>query len=160
MLDQEVFKAVLGRWASGVTIVTSRAEGKIHGMTVSAFSSVSLEPPLVLVCADKSSITNELIEKSGIYAVHILSKEQQELSNKFASKKDEHRRFEGINCSTMVTGAPVLPDCLAVLDCTVVAAHDAGDHIVYVGRVEDATNLDVTPLLYYQGAYRDFSSEE
>lgn len=160
MLDEEVFKAVLGRWASGVTIVTSTAGERVHGMTVSAFSSVSLDPPLVLVCADKSSITHELIEESGVYAAHILAKEQTALSNKFASKKDEHRRFEGIDWSTMETGAPILPGCLAVLDCRVTAGHDAGDHIVYIGRVVEAKYEDKAPLLYYQGSYREFLPKE
>jgi flavin reductase (DIM6/NTAB) family NADH-FMN oxidoreductase RutF len=157
MVDADVFKAVLGRWASGVTIVTSAARERIHGMTVSAFSSVSLDPPLVLVCADKTSITNELIAESGVYAAHILSDDQQALSNKFASKKDEHRRFEDVDWKTMKTGAPILPGCLAVLDCRVTDGHDAGDHIVYVGYVEAAQYDDEAPLVYYEGAYRDLA---
>ena len=159
MIDGDQFRAVLGRWASGVTIVTSAEDSRVHGMTVSAFSSVSLDPPLVLVCADKASITNELIEKSGFYAAHILSDAQQALSNKFASKKDEHRRFEGIDWKTLVTGAPILPGCSAVLDCTVFSAHDAGDHIVYVGQVEAIEQSEQAPLVYYQGAYRDLAEK-
>ena len=90
------FRSAIARWGSGVAIVTSASGNRIHGMTVSAFSSVSLDPPLVLVCADKSSNTLGLIHEGQIFAVNILSSGQRELSNKFASKKDEHRRFEGV----------------------------------------------------------------
>jgi flavin reductase (DIM6/NTAB) family NADH-FMN oxidoreductase RutF len=159
MIDADQFRTALGQWASGVTIVTSAEESRVHGMTVSAFSSVSLDPPLVLVCADKSSITNELIEKSGVYAAHILASGQQDLSNKFASKKDEHRRFEGIDWKTLATGAPILPGCLAVLDCRVSGAHDAGDHIVYVGLVEAIELEEQEPLVYFQGAYRELGKK-
>jgi len=151
------FRAALSRWASGVTIVTSAAGGRVHGMTVSAFSSVSLDPPLVLVCADKTSDTLGVIEKSGVFAANLLSAEQQALSNRFASKKDEHRRFEGLDWRAGVTGSPILPGVLAALDCRVVAAHDAGDHLIYVGRVESVEVSPGEPLLYFAGAYRAFS---
>jgi flavin reductase (DIM6/NTAB) family NADH-FMN oxidoreductase RutF len=148
MIDADQFRTALGQWASGVTIVTSAEESRVHGMTA-----------LVLVCADKSSITNELIEKSGVYAAHILASGQQDLSNKFASKKDEHRRFEGIDWKTLATGAPILPGCLAVLDCRVSGAHDAGDHIVYVGLVEAIELEEQEPLVYFQGAYRELGKK-
>ena len=86
------FRSALSRWASGVTIVTSAAGGRIHGMTVSAFASVSLDPPLVLVCADRTSDTLAVIEASGVFAANVLSAGQQALSNRFATKKDEHLR--------------------------------------------------------------------
>lgn len=153
-VSSELFRRALGRWASGVAIVTSRAGERIHGMTVSAFSSVSLDPPLVLVCADKTSDTYALIAEAGFFAVNILAAEQRELSDRFASKKDEHRRFEGLETHTAVTGAPLLPGCLAHIDCRVVATHDAGDHVIYVGRVE-AIREDASrqPLLHFQGGY-------
>ncbi len=148
------FRDVLGRWASGVTIVTSRAGDRVHGMTVSAFSSVSLDPPLVLVCADKSSDTCALIAESGVFAVNILASEQDALSQRFATQRDEHRRFEGLALESAVTGSPLLPG-LASLDCTLVGSHDAGDHVIYVGRVEALRRFtDGEPLLYYCGAYR------
>lgn len=150
----EHFRAALGRWASGVTIVTAAAGDRIHGMTVSAFSSVSLEPPLVLVCADKSSNTLEVIEAGGCFAVHVLRAGQEALSNRFASKKEEHRRFEGVEWQVGATGAPLLPGVLATLDCRVVAAHDAGDHVIYVGAVESAEVCEGEPLVYYETAYR------
>lgn len=157
-VSPEQFRSVLGRWATGVTIVTSRAGERIHGMTVSAFSSVSLDPPLVLVCADKSSDTYRLIAEAGCFAVNILASGQQELSNRFASKRDEHRRFDGLETTTAVTGAPLLPGCLAHLDCTLAATHDAGDHVIYVGRVA-AVDGDGSqePLLYFRGGYRQLA---
>lgn len=152
-LVEAEFKIALGRWASGVTIVTSAAEDQIHGMTVSAFCSVSLDPPLILVCADKASITNQLIQKSGIFAANILSEDQDNLSNRFASKKDEHRRFEGVTWNIGATGAPIISNCSAVLDCRVTANHDGGDHVIYIGHVESIEINELNPLVYYQGAY-------
>src|SRR5512134_3650827 len=150
----EEFRSALARWGSGVAIVTAAAAGKIHGMTVSAFASVSLDPPLVLVCADKSSNTLGVIEEGRVFAVNILCSAQRDLSNKFASKKDEHLRFQGVAWRAGATGAPILEGALAALDCRVVAAHDAGDHVIYVGRVEAVEMGQGEPLVYYGGAYR------
>jgi flavin reductase (DIM6/NTAB) family NADH-FMN oxidoreductase RutF len=155
------FKRVLSRWTTGVTVVTARAGERIHGMTVSAFTEASLQPPLVLVCADKASHTHPVIAEGGVFAVNILASEQAELSNRFASKHDEFRRFEGVSWDTAVTGAPLLAGALAALDCRVVAAHDAGDHVVYVGEVQ-AVRLDAErqPLLYHGGRYGRFRPTE
>jgi flavin reductase (DIM6/NTAB) family NADH-FMN oxidoreductase RutF len=150
----DAFKRALREWASGVTIVTSRCGDVVHGMTVSAFASVSLDPPLVLVCADKTSNTFGVIARGGVFAAHVLASEQQALSNRFASKVDEDRRFEGLEWRAGVTGAPILPGAVAVLDCRVVGAHDAGDHVIYVGRVEDVQLGEGEPLVYHRGAYR------
>ena len=148
------FRSALARWGSGVAIVTAAAGDRIHGMTVSAFSSVSLDPPLVLVCADKTSNTLGVIHEGGVFAVNILAAGQRELSNKFASKTDEHLRFEGVAWRPGRTGAPILEGALAALDCRVEAAHDAGDHVIYVGRVEAVEVTHGEPLVYFGGAYR------
>ena len=153
----ELFWAALGDWASGVTIVTSRNASGIHGMTVSAFASVSLDPPLVLVCADKSSDTHGVIADSGVFAVNLLTQDQQALSNKFAASKDEHLRFEGVAWSERETGAPLLDEALASLDCSVQAAHDAGDHVIYVGEVLAVERREGEALLYYRSRYRALS---
>ncbi len=150
----EDFKHALRRWPSGVTIVTARSGDTIHGMTVSAFSSVSLDPPLVLVCADKASNTHPVIAEGRVFAAHVLAAGQEALSHRFASKADEWRRFEGIDWKPGATGAPILPGALAVLDCRVVADHDAGDHVIYVGRVEDVRLAEAEPLLWFGGRYR------
>ncbi len=154
-VDAESFKRALGSWASGVTIVTSQHDGERLGMTVSAFSSVSLAPPLVLVCADKGSNTNALIQKSGSFTVNVLAAGQDALSNLFADKKREAVRFDGLDCRTGATGCPRIPGVLAVLDCRVHEAVDAGDHWVYIGAVEAAEiAADKQPLVYHRGAYK------
>jgi flavin reductase (DIM6/NTAB) family NADH-FMN oxidoreductase RutF len=159
-VGEERFRAALSVWATGVTIVTARAGDEIHGMTVSDFAGVSLRPPLVLVCAEKTSNTLKVIEKGGNFAVNILAAGQDALSNRFASKKDEFRRFEGLDCATAVTGAPLIPGALVSLDCRVAAAHDAGDHVIFVGAVEEVVQREAEPLLHWARAYRSLASRE
>lgn len=156
-IDPELFKRLFASWATGVTIVTSREGERVHGMTASAFTEVSLEPPLVLFCADKSTITNELIQAAGVFCVSILAEGQEALSNKFASKKDEFRRFEGLDCASGATGCPRIPGALAWMDCRVVQAVDAGDHFVYIGEIAAAEVTDQAPLLHFRSAYRKFA---
>lgn len=153
----EAFKAAMSAWATGVTVVTSRHGDRIHGMTVSDFCGVSLDPPLVLVCADKSSNTLELIEKARLFAVNVLAADQDALSDRFASRKDEHRRFEGLDWRELETGAPILPGAVASFDCRLEAAHDAGDHVIYVGRVAEVAVRDAAPLVYFGGRYGDLA---
>lgn len=156
-VSADEFKQVCAQWASGVAIVTARSGEKVHGMTVSAFSSVSLEPPLVLICAEKTTNTLPLIEESRVFAVNVLAAGQEALSTRFASKKDEWLRFEGLDWETGATGAPVLPGTQACLDCRVVATHEAGDHLIYVGAVEWARVDDERePLLYFGHRYGSF----
>jgi len=152
-VDVVELKQVLAQRASGVAIVTARAGDSIHGMTVSAFAEVSLVPPLVLVCADKTSHTHPVIERGGVFALNVLAAEQRELSDRFASKRDEERRFVGLGYDTGVTGAPLLRGTLATLDCRVRAAHDAGDHVIYVGEVVDLRRSQREPLVYWGGDY-------
>jgi 3-hydroxy-9,10-secoandrosta-1,3,5(10)-triene-9,17-dione monooxygenase reductase component len=162
-ISKDALKDAFSRWATGVTIVTARSGDRILGMTVSAFTEVSLEPPLVLVCADKTSNTHPLIAESQAFAVHILRRGQEKLSNLFASKKDEHRRFDGLEHKSGATGAPLLPGTLATFDCRVRNAHDAGDHIIYVGEVVDLRlgELDDSasggPLMFYGREYRSLT---
>jgi flavin reductase (DIM6/NTAB) family NADH-FMN oxidoreductase RutF len=154
-INAEEFKAALGLRASGVSIVTSRAGDEIHGMTMTDFAGVSLSPPLALICADKSANTLKLIQKGGNFAINLLARGQDALSNKFASKKEEWTRFEGLACGRAVTGAPLIPGALASLDCVVTAQHDAGDHVVVVGQIEAVVRGGgAEPLLYYGGAYK------
>ena len=155
-IDADEFRVAMGSWPSGVTIVTSRAGEKIHGMTVSDFSGVSLDPPLALVCAAKSSVTTGVIEEGRCFGVNILRFDQDALSNKFASKKDEFKRFDGVETFEAITGAPLLRDALVNLDCRVVATHDAGDHLVFVGEIEEAHVGDGEPLLFFRGGYGRF----
>jgi flavin reductase (DIM6/NTAB) family NADH-FMN oxidoreductase RutF len=158
-VSAEDFKAAMSQWATGVTVVTARAGDAVHGMTVSDFCGVSLRPPLVLVCADKSSNTHALIGRGGAFAANVLAAGQEALSNRFASKVDEWRRFEGLACESAATGAPLIPGALVSFDCRVEAAHEAGDHVIYVGRVEAIVRGAGRPLVYWRGAYRALAAE-
>ncbi len=152
------FKAAMSRWATGVTIVTARAGEQIHGMTASDFAGVSLDPPLVLVCADRSANTLGVVLEGGCYCVNVLAADQTELSNRFASKKHEWERFDGLDCEQGPTGAPMIPGALVSLDCRLEANHDAGDHVILVGRVEQIVQREGEPLLYYGGSYRSLGT--
>jgi flavin reductase (DIM6/NTAB) family NADH-FMN oxidoreductase RutF len=152
-INPDEFKNTLATWPSGVSIVTSRHGDRVHGMTVSAFCSVSLDPPLVLVCADTASDTHPLIREGRRFAVSILSEGQEELARRFASDEDVHRRFEGLDCPLGVTRCPHIPGAVATLDCRVVQAVEAGDHVIYVGEVVAAGATERRPLLYHRRAY-------
>jgi flavin reductase (DIM6/NTAB) family NADH-FMN oxidoreductase RutF len=125
---------------------------------VSDFSGVSLDPPLAVVCAAKSSVTTGLIKEGQCFGVNVLRVSQDSLSNKFASKKDEFKRFEGVETFEAITGAPLIRDALVNLDCRVVAIHDAGDHVLCVGEIEEAHVSDGEPLLFFRGGYGRFES--
>lgn len=153
-VSSEDFKASLGCRATGVSIVTSRHGDEIHGMTVSDFTSISLDPPLVLVSASETTNTLELILKGHCFALNILGASQQELANVFSSKEREDTRFDGLEYDTAVTGSPLLPDAKVNLDCTLVTTHVAGDHVLCIGQVEHVAIREVEPLVYYQGRYR------
>ncbi len=156
-IEADTFRRTLSRWTTGVTIVTSQYGGLVHGMTVSSFASLSLAPPLVLICAARSSNTHELIQKGRTFAVSILAQGQEDLSTRFASKEEEDRRFEGLECTVGPTGCPRIPGAVATLDCRVVQEEEAGDHIIYVGEVVDTTVTDRDPLVYHHGAYRELA---
>jgi flavin reductase (DIM6/NTAB) family NADH-FMN oxidoreductase RutF len=154
-IEREQFKAALRRWASGVTIVTTECGGQRFGLTASAFSSVSIDPPLVLVCPDRRSKTLPFLRMSGVFTVNLLASDQDSLSERFATSGNERLRFEGLVCSTGKTGAPRLPGALVALDCRTVSLHDAGDHVICVGEVMDAdVSAPGAPLVYYDGRYR------
>jgi flavin reductase (DIM6/NTAB) family NADH-FMN oxidoreductase RutF len=153
-IGDDDFKLCMGSWVSGVTILTTRSGEQIHGMTVSDFSGASLSPPLVTVCCSKDSVTTGLIAEGKCFAVNVLAADQQELSNRFASKKYEDVRFEGLDYSTAKTGAPLIRGALARMDCKLEATHDAGDHVIYVGQIVAAEVEEREPLVYWNGAYR------
>ena len=151
-LDPDSFRAVLGRFASGVTVVTSRgSDGRDAGMTVSAFCSVSLEPPLVLVCIAREASLHPLLREGLPLAVNILAAGQEALSRRFSGP--DPNRFEGIGFVRGQHGVALLDDVLAHLECRVRALHEAGDHTIVVGHVESAVVHPDRPLLYYRGGY-------
>lgn len=150
-LDQDAFRAVLGRFASGVTIVTVLgANGRDYGMTVSAFSSVSLEPPLVMVCIGEEASLKPMIAEATHYGVSILASDQEPLSRRFAAHGE---RFDGIGFIRGENGMALIDGALAFMECRIVARHRAGDHTVVIGEVEAASVADARPLLYYRGGY-------
>lgn len=153
-IDQ--FKSSLSVWASGVCVITYASSDKKGGVTVSSFSSVSLEPPLVLFCLAKDSSAKEAIENAGNFAVNILSVEQKQISADFASGSlDKAAVLEGLNPETLTTGAPILRDSLASLDCKVNQCIEAGDHWIFIGLVEAVVTKEGSPLLYFNRNYRE-----
>ena len=148
------FRDALRTWASGVTVVTAKAGERMHGMTVSAFSSVSADPPLVLVCANRGSKTHEIIQQGGRFAVNILAADQAHVSNTFSSKTLEDERFDHIEWKEGTTDTPLIVGAVANLECEVQSAHQEGSHTIYIGLVKAVHASDQDPLLYFSGAYR------
>ena len=152
-LDPDSYRSVLGRFASGITVVTARdATGRDVGMTASAFCSVSLHPPLVQVCVDRKASMFDALMHASRFGINILAAEQEALSRRFAAIESSHR-FDGIGYERGESGVVLLDDALAHLECTTVARHEAGDHMIFIGEVERATARDARPLLYYRGGY-------
>ncbi|GAC1639850.1 MAG: hypothetical protein NVS4B2_29320 [Chloroflexota bacterium] len=155
------FRDAVGAFATGVTVITTRGADEPYGMTANAFSSVSLDPPLVLVCVIKGTDGAESIERNGIFAVNMLSHEQEPISRYFASRSRPRGpdAFAEISHAHAATGSPILDDASAYLDCQLYASHDAGDHVIFIGEVMAiGTNSDRPPLLYHGGKYRNLES--
>lgn len=162
MFSGKEFRSTLGAFATGVTVITTRGDEHDYGMTATAFSSVSLDPPLVLVCVITSNEGAELIPRNGVFAVNILSHDQEPISNYFASRSRPRGRdaFAEVPHRTEVTGSPVLDGVVAFLDCRLVTTHEEGDHLVFVGEVL-ALGLDpeAKPLIFHGGGYRKLHVE-
>ena len=155
-VSSEAYRNALRHFPSGVTVVTIRADDTIHGLTVSAFASVSPEPPLIMVAIDHRHSAYNMFETEGaVFAVNILHQDQMELSNRFAWLKDEDRFNEG-EWESATTGAPILAGALAWLDCTVYARYPAGTHTIYIGEVQDSDTPrpEEPPLIYWNRGYR------
>jgi flavin reductase (DIM6/NTAB) family NADH-FMN oxidoreductase RutF len=153
MITNEEFRAALGRFASGVTVITTRdAAGKPHGLTVSAFCSLSAEPPLILACIHKQTTSHSAFFEREAFVVNILGEDQQHVSRQFAEPAID--KFNGTVFSENEDGLPKLEDCLVTLDCRVVEAHDGGDHTIIIGAIERAEIGQGRPLIYFYGNYR------
>lgn len=147
------FRAALSRFASGVTVVTTKdAAGKTFGITVSAFCSVSLEPPLVLICIEKTTGSHHAFEQSGRFTVNILAEAQSQLSDHFASLLDD--KFSSIDHAVDEHGIPLLTSSLATLQCSLFKSLDGGDHSIFLGLVEHVSVRDAGPLVYFKSNYR------
>ena len=156
-ISKDEFRAALGRFASGVTVVTTRDnENRLHGITVSAFCSVSLEPPLILVCIDKEAGSHYAFEQSRAFVVNILREDQQYLSDRFASQLSD--KFDGVKYRAGIEQLPVLEDVLVNLECRLVNAHDNGDHTIYIGEIVVSSVNEGKPLIYFQGDYGKLGS--
>lgn len=152
-LDPDSFRSVLGRFASGITVITSiDAEGRDVGMTASAFSSVSLQPPLIQVCVDRAASMFDALLHAERFGVSVLAAEQEALSRRFAAVDSSHR-FDGIGYSRGDNGVVLLDDALAHIECRMASKMEAGDHMIFIGEVERANARDARPLLYYRGGY-------
>jgi flavin reductase (DIM6/NTAB) family NADH-FMN oxidoreductase RutF len=151
-VDQAQFRQLLGRFATGVTVLTARdADGRPHGMTANSLASVSLEPPLVLLSIDHAAAMHELLTTGPAFAINILSSTQETLSRRFAQEREE--RFDGVGYQDSPRGLILLDGALAHLECERVATHEAGDHTILVGLVVAGAANEGRPLCYFRGGY-------
>jgi 4-nitrophenol 2-monooxygenase / 4-nitrocatechol 4-monooxygenase, reductase component len=151
VVEQQVFRDVIGRFASGVTVITTTADGAPFGTTASAVSSLSMDPPMILVCLNKTSETGRAVAQAGVFGVNILAEGQEELAYKFARKGSD--KFDGVAVATGQTGVPLLTDGLANLECQVAESVTGGTHTVLLARVAVAQGRDGAPLTYFRGQF-------
>jgi flavin reductase (DIM6/NTAB) family NADH-FMN oxidoreductase RutF len=152
-MDDAQFKLAMSHFASGVTIVTTEHEGKAFGMTVAAFSSLSLHPPLILVCIEKMVKTHDAIAGAGTFGVSILNSKQADVSNRFASRAED--KFAGTEVVRGELGVPLIAGALTRLECRLTNRLDGGDHSIFIGEVVDAATEEGEPLVYYRSGYRE-----
>jgi flavin reductase (DIM6/NTAB) family NADH-FMN oxidoreductase RutF len=158
-LDPRSFRKALGCFATGITVITTltpESKGPV-GVTVSAFSSLSLDPPLVLFCLGNGTSSMEAFKTFGHFCINILSEHQRDLSIRFASRSED--KWQGAAWSAGSNGAPVLPGCLATLECSLVNVVDGGDHQIFIGKVEKMKHQEGgSPLVYFRGSYMEPAS--
>ena len=147
------FKLAMAHFASGVTIVTTEHAGKPYGMTVASFASLSLHPPLVLVCVERSVKTHDAVIAAGHFGVSILAADQTALSNRFASRVDD--KFEGVAVELGELGVPLIANAITALECRLHSQLSGGDHTIFVGEVESLRTRGGAPLLYFRSGYHE-----
>lgn len=150
------FRAAMRRFPTGVTIVTTVVKGKPYGFTANAFTSVSIDPPTILICVNRQASAHPMISQSSIFCVNILAREQVEIARRFADPALRSARFEGIATHAAATGAPVIDDVLAFVDCELAEEQTAGTHTIFLGTVVATGVRDGDPLGYYNADYRNF----
>ena len=152
-VSPDLFREALSRFASGVSVVTTcGSDGKPHGITVSAFCSVSLVPPQVLICIEKITASHPAFLSSGAYVVNVLHTSQMALSERFANPAED--KFSDIEFHLGIEGIPVLADALANIECRITHTFDGGDHTIFLGSVENVNFNHGDPLIYYRSEYR------
>jgi len=151
------YRRALGCFGTGVTIITLDDEGEVHGMTANAFTSVSLDPMLVLVCVDRKARTHSHLHSRKRFGVNVLAEDQRAISQYYANPEREHSKAEqeaGAKFDRTAHGTPVLNGALAYLECRLHTVQDAGDHTIFIAEVEDVVVREGDPLLFYRGQYR------
>lgn len=159
-VNEDDFKNALKLWASGVTVVTSKTEKHgLKGMTATSFSSVSVDPPQILVCINKSADTGDAVLEGKSFAINILKSDQQEISNQFAGGASQEERFANVEWHEGETGSPIIDDTLVSIECKVVQQVLAGTHWVVIGEVQASKCRSGSPLLYYNSGYCGLTSD-
>jgi flavin reductase (DIM6/NTAB) family NADH-FMN oxidoreductase RutF len=156
-LSPTEFRKAMGSFATGVTIITLDLEGEVHGMTANAFSSVSLDPPLLLVCVDHAARTHAHLHAKKRFGVNILAEHQRVISDYYARPVHTHERAQeeaGARFDRTEQGTPILHGALAYLECRLQSAQEAGDHTIFIAEVEDVVVRQGEPLLFFRGKYR------
>ena len=155
-VNQADFRKAMGCFATGVTVITVDQDGEVHGMTANAFSSVSLDPMLVLVCVDHRARTHAHLHARKRFGINVLAESQRSISEYYARASETHQHAEqaGAHFDRTQHGTPVLHGALAYLECRLHGAQDAGDHTIFIGEVEDLLVREGDPLLFFRGKYR------
>lgn len=157
------FRRAMGSFATGVTVITVDYEGEVHGMTANAFTSVSLDPLLVLVCVDHKARTHAHLQAKQRFGVNVLGENQRAISEYYALPTQTHQHAEqeaGARFDRTVHGTPVLRGALAYLECRLHTAQDAGDHTIFIAAVEDVVVREGDPLLFFRGGYRKIGPQK
>jgi len=156
--SNDLFKELMRRFAAGVTLVTFNEIKKFGGLTVSSFCSLSMDPPLVLICIDRKIASHESLEKTDVFGVNICNSEQGKLAWDFASSKiDKNELIKSLPHTLTKLGTPLLEGCLATMECKITQKHDGGDHTIFVGQVEEGKfDENAEPLVYYGSGLGEF----
>ena len=160
-IEARAFRDLIGRFATGVTVITTRTEDEVRAMTANSITSVSLDPLLILVCVERSASLHNLLLEAGVFAVNILGDDQRGLSEMFARRSELDEPLGGVPFVEGETGSPLIEGVIGWLDCEVWQTYDGGDHTIVVGRVLDISmsRPEAHPLLFFRGRYRTLGAE-
>jgi flavin reductase (DIM6/NTAB) family NADH-FMN oxidoreductase RutF len=155
-VDPLEFRSIMGHFATGVTVITTRAGELVQGMTANAISSLSLDPVMVLICVDKSTHTHGMLEAGGVFTVNILGEHQEDVSRIFAKREEpEAGTMRGVPFRMGHTGSPIIEGCMAFMECRIAEVYEGGDHSIFLGEVVgEGVVEEMRPLVFYRGQYR------